>query len=182
MRSSIVVEKLKNQKNSPFAFLYLAYKEKQETELSVPNLLGCLANQLIDQLDHNAPLPPCVQDVLEKHRENGHPGVSQLQELLSELASSGTSFVIEALEEFDPDQRQKLLVILRKIGRRLLVTSRDKPIEGFEEVEVEAKDQDIHSFVCQKCYEDADLPVMMKRNPDLLKEIKKEITNKAAGM
>ncbi|KAL1387591.1 hypothetical protein HDK64DRAFT_253725 [Phyllosticta capitalensis] len=57
--ASIVVEKFKNQKNSPFAFLYLAYKEKQETELSVPNLLGCLANQLIDQLDHNAPLPPC---------------------------------------------------------------------------------------------------------------------------
>ncbi|KAK8248585.1 hypothetical protein IWZ00DRAFT_489585 [Phyllosticta capitalensis] len=178
--ASIVVEKLRRKNNCKVAFVYLSYKEKYGQEHSIRDLLGCLASQLIGQLSELS-LPPCVQRLLEG-KVSPQLGLSKLEELLSELGSSGTSFVIDALDEYTSNHLGDLLNHLCQTKVNLFVTSRHHAMKGFTEIEIGAKEYDIHNYIQQKCDRSERLAKMTERDKSLQQEIKEEITKKAAGI
>ncbi|KAK8188776.1 uncharacterized protein BKA78DRAFT_158599 [Phyllosticta capitalensis] len=180
---SIVVQELRRQEHCQVAFLYLSYKERQGRDFSVRDLLGCLANQLIDQLDPTSPLPSCVRTQLSNSFRRSPPGESQLEQLLVDLASPNTFFVVDALDELSSQECcQSLLNRLRQIKASLLVTSRQKPMEGFSAVEVEAQDQDVYNYIQQICERNKRFTRMIQWDNDLGQDIKYQITKKAAGI
>ncbi|KAK8241482.1 hypothetical protein HDK77DRAFT_444931 [Phyllosticta capitalensis] len=177
-----VIEHLKKQEDFQVAFVYLSYHKTQGETPSVRDLLGCLVNQLIDRMDGASPRLPRLQNLMRIHKTTSPLGVLQLKDLLSELASPSTFIVVDALDEFDPQQCQTLLDHLRQTKINLLVTSRNQPRREFQVIEVEAKEHDVHSYIQHKCDEDGRLLDLTERDKDLIEEIKFQITKNAAGL
>ncbi|KAK8232532.1 hypothetical protein HDK90DRAFT_315635 [Phyllosticta capitalensis] len=181
--TSIVIKELKRgSKDCRVAFLYLSYKQQKA---SLTELLGGLASQLI-----GSPWPACVQHVWnqEKDKPNpfgSHPELSQVEDLLSELAAAKDTFlIVDALDEFDPSLRQGLVNRLCRIkNASVLVTSRDQMAEGFEEsVEIVAQDADVLCYVSLRISEEERLRRYVARDPSLRAEIDQAICEKVNGM
>ncbi|KAK8188774.1 uncharacterized protein BKA78DRAFT_158408 [Phyllosticta capitalensis] len=169
--ASIAVQQIRHQAESQVAFLYLSYRESP----SVENLLGCVAGQLLRQTNNS----PCE---LLVNRMSSPPGVKQLTDLLSKLASASTFLVVDALDEFDTSQSETLVGILQGTKANLFVTSRNKPAQGFEELEVEAHEEDIRHYIQERCKQNNRLIKMIERDASLEQDIKDAITTKAAGI
>ncbi|KAK8209223.1 hypothetical protein IWZ01DRAFT_542061 [Phyllosticta capitalensis] len=175
--ASIVVEQIRHQDESQVAFLYLSYSESP----SVKDLLGCLASQLVRQFGDSSSLPLRAKK-LSREKKSHPPGLKQLEELLLGLLSASTFLVVDAMDEFDQQQSGELLKILQKIGANLFVTSRNRPAQGFEELEIEAHEEDICHYIQERCQQSNKLIRMIERDARLEQEIKDSITSKAAGI
>ncbi|KAK8248583.1 hypothetical protein IWZ00DRAFT_298645 [Phyllosticta capitalensis] len=171
--ASIVVEQIRHQAESQVAFLYLSYRESP----SVENLLGCVAGQLLRQTNNS----PCAKELLV-NRMSSPPGVKQLTDLLSKLASASTFLVVDALDEFDTSQSETLVGILQGTKANLFITSRNKPAQGFKELAVEAHEEDIRHYIQERCQQNNRLIKMIERDPSLEQELRNAITSKAAGI
>ncbi|KAK8232527.1 hypothetical protein HDK90DRAFT_467677 [Phyllosticta capitalensis] len=178
--ASIVIEELKKQEDCQVAFLYLSYKGTQAEEPSVRDLLGCLASQLLTQWD--SPWPSSVKKHLKNSKMTAPLGVKQLGEMLSELASPRTYFIVDALDEFDADKGQDFLHQLCDIKSKILVTSRNKTSAAFEIVDIKAQKEDIHRYIEQKIATNSRLVSFTANERNLEAQIKREVTTSADGI
>ncbi|KAK8241469.1 hypothetical protein HDK77DRAFT_510322, partial [Phyllosticta capitalensis] len=182
--SSIVIEDLNNTRETcQVASLYLSYKQQP----SVKDLIGNLASQLVSNFIESAELPSCVERLWNQenrkiNRFEHPPATSQLEDLLSALATNDTFLVIDALDEFDSNQRDDFLARLKGIqSASVLITSRDPVAEGFQQTSISANHDDITKYIA-RAIESSKLKHLVVQAAEFREEIEQKITEKADGI
>ncbi len=175
--------------NIGIAYIYCNYKEAGQQSLT--NLIASLVHQLVRR---DSVLASDLASLYESHiTKDTRPSRDEYAQLLQVAAASFTKvfIIIDALDECveNDGTRQDLLEELRKLQLKacLLVTSRDLPsiqrqLRSATRLEIQASDDDIMTYLCERISSSEKISMYVKRDPGLHEVIVKTITGKARGM
>ncbi|KAF8523099.1 hypothetical protein BU17DRAFT_86205 [Hysterangium stoloniferum] len=188
--SSTIVSSLQEQFHSDpsigLAFHYFSFSDPDKRK--VHNMLRTLAAQLLQRL---LEIPDFIRDM--RTREPKSPSRKTLVNMLEEFGRifKRTYIVVDALDEVDSTEREKLIEVLTHSpfwDLNILVTSRHERYleEGFNSttlfpvsMSTEVVDEDIRRFVSDIVAEDTRLK---KWNPTILSEMETTLVEGAHGM
>ena len=173
---------------SPVAFFYFDYQDQaNQTPASV---LRCILRQLVESLPT---IPESVTDLRVRSRDFKEPLPQHECErlILDTLRESGSSYlIVDALDECDGlSNRAAFLQAIKRIRQdnslRILITSRPhvedvrKALESFPQITIEAKDQDIRTYLRQELSRPGVSEIVGKEFADKLLN---ELPERAHGM
>jgi len=146
---------------------------------------------LIAQMLHKAPgALPLVREVYETQRlKNTKPTLSESGDLLKKVLTivPNTQIIIDGLDELeDWDHAGLLLDELCGFPAQVMIFSRPMPLLQAEcpgaTLSVEARNEDIATFVKSSIKANRVLSSLIKKTPELEEEILSKIRNKSQGM
>ena len=190
---SIVIDYLMNNnagKDTKIVYLYCDYKD--QAVQTAPNLIACLARQIIG-------CPKALPQQLEEmHKELEHqkrrPSFDELRKLLIALCNQydRTYIIVDALDECEAIRERRLLMpvleILPRTSGRLFVTSRPNNEDisntfGKEsKVTIAASESDLRQYVTERIAEQAGSASVTRSNPELKENIISTVSVGASGM
>ena len=144
---------------SPVAFFYFDYQD--QANQAPASVLRCMLRQLVESLPT---IPESVTDLRVRSRDFREPLPHHECErlIIDTLKHSGSSYlIVDALDECDGlSNRAAFLRTIKRIRQdnslRILITSRPhvedvcKVLEVFPQITIEAKDQDIRTYLRQE--------------------------------
>ncbi|KAH0536261.1 hypothetical protein FGG08_006856, partial [Glutinoglossum americanum] len=191
VRSLIIdeVSRSVNCDDTGVAYIYCDYADREDQ--TVENMIASLIKQLSLQ---TTPIPDPVWELYKQcNQGKSRPDLSKIMETLKLLCIEFKQvfIVLDALDECDEQARRSLLAQLEGLDHsisRCLLTSRHHLLDmeerygKYPQIEIIAKDQDIHQFLQKKIKEDGGLSEMMKSKQALKDEVIGMITSKAMNM
>ncbi|KAH0551577.1 hypothetical protein GP486_007206, partial [Trichoglossum hirsutum] len=168
------------------AYIYCDYAVRGDQ--TAENMIASLTKQLSLR---TTSMPDPVRELYERcNQRKSRPDLSDTMETLKLLCAGFKQvfIVLDALDECDEQARRSVLTQLEKLDHsisRCFLTSRhhlldvEKRYGKYPQIEVNAKDQDIHQFLQIKIEEDEGLSEMMKSKQSLKDEVIGTITSKA---
>jgi hypothetical protein len=191
--SAIVVNHLltsyRDEPSIGIAYVYCNYGQQQEQTLE--NILLLLLKQL---LQRQLSMPATVQQLYKSHLlDRSHPTVDELKRSLQSMlqSHSRTFIIIDALDEYSKEGRDKLLSVLLNLQNQenghlnLFATSRFVPeimsqFARFPQREIRAEEEDILRYI------DARMPQLLRsrisKYPDLQESIRMAVSKATSGM
>jgi hypothetical protein len=187
---SIVIDWLRNQHQEHphirVAVVYCSYQDRDNQ--SVFNLLAGVWRQI---LHPNAVHSEDVQKLYETYSNEGRPSLDVLTKIVSaEVQRHSKVFVIvDALDELSENTRDGLVRRLRSLQPtvNLLITSRKlgsiaEEFSDQPQLEIDAKNEDIITYIQARVSQDAKLYRAARRSPTLEADIKTQILEKSQKM
>lgn len=189
---SLVIDEVSRSVNcddTGIAYIYCDYADRGDQ--TVENMIASLTKQLSLR---TASIPNPVRELYRQcNQGKSRPDLSKIMETLKLLCIEFKQvfIVLDALDECDEQARRSLLAQLEKLDHsisRCFLTSRHHLLDmgkrygKYPQIEINAKDQDIHQFLQIKIEEDEGLSDMMKRKQSLKDEVIGTITSKAMNM
>lgn len=190
---SVVIDYLINNnagKDTKIAYLYCDYKN--QAMQTAPNLLACLARQIIG---FPKALPPQLE---EMHREleyqRGRPSFEELKKLLIALFNQyeRTYVIVDALDECEAIRERRLLMpvleLLPRTSGRLLVTSRpnnediSNTFGKASQITITASESDLRQYVTERIAEEECKTSVTRFKPELKENIIATVSTGASGM
>jgi Cdc6-like AAA superfamily ATPase len=190
--TSIIIEYLSTRSpddgSNVVAYIYCNYKQQHEQLLE--NLLASLLRQLAEG---KPDLPHDIKLLHNRYKEKrSRPSVDEISAVLQSVATqySRVFIVIDALDEChgNGNCKEKLLseisILQAKCGINFFATSRSIPdtTQRFDQglkIEIRAEKQDVEKYVNSHIRE---LPSVVRKNPQIQKEIISGIVNSIDGM
>ncbi|MCJ1384234.1 hypothetical protein MMC17_007350 [Xylographa soralifera] len=178
--------------NKPgIAYVYCDYDDQNNQTLS--NILGCILKQITMQC---AALPGFIGELYKK---DGHKPIKLETEIFWELLERLTKMfprtyiIVDALDELENDTLKTRRNLLRMMSMdresksdvRIFATSRphlediNKALCAFPKLLIEARDNDMHSFLLQRIEGSEDLEDIVNNDKDFKVEIIETLIEKA---
>ena len=190
---SVVIDYLTNNypsEDTKIVYLYCDYKD--QAVQTAPNLIACLARQIIG-------CPKVLPQQLEEmHKELEHqrrrPSFDELRKLLMNLCDQydRVYVIVDALDECEAIQERRLLLpVLEELPRtfgRLFVTSRpnNEDISNTfgkqSKITVAASESDLRQYVAERIAEEERRTSATKFKPELKESIISTVSAGASGM
>ena len=190
---SVVIDYLTNNnvgEDTKIAYLYCDYKD--QAVQTAPNLIACLARQII-----GCPkvLPPQLEKMhKELENQRRRPSFVEVKRLLVDLFKKYERIyvVVDALDECEAIRERRLLLpVLEGLPRtsgRLFVTSRPNnedisKIFGKEsQITISATESDLRRYVTERITEQEGRASIIRLKPELKENIISTVSTGASGM
>ncbi|VUC33634.1 unnamed protein product [Clonostachys rosea] len=195
--SSMVVDLLTSRFKQPdtgIAYIYCNYQRQNEQEIE--DLLSSILKQLAQ---HFSAIPDCIKEAYEKHKVGRtRLSLAEISAMISTLVGmhSRTFLVVDALDECQPLKgcRRRLLSELSNLLTRhdvnIFATSRviseitdPEIMDHFQDhdyIEIRANSEDVATYLDEHVKELS--PSIVRKNPELQKEITTTISQTVDGM
>ena len=186
--TAMVIENLQQNRSDQVALAYIFSEYQQQNN---PGIINAFARSTLRMLlEHLETLP---EEIIQWYDERRDVDVGQIYALLRIVATRRqTTFIIDALDELNPESRDDLLQYLSRLQQQAAVnvffTSREIPeikiriTKNFPQlamIEVKATEDDVSIYVDQSM---KTLPKVVQNDKSLQDDIKSTIVKSTGGM